>query len=130
MRRIALLVTALLPALAGCGPAHLALMTSGPPVAMLTTQDGTELVTGACDVSLSSTCERIERTGNPADEAAWRYVAKVKVRGSYGEPWGEASIPIYVLGPIEKCQAMAAKAQKLPEDRGAMCDGPHYFKRG
>lgn len=121
---------ALLPALASCGPAHLALMTSGPPVAMLTLQDGTELVTGACDASLSATCERIEKTGNTADKVAWRYVAKVKVRGGYGEPWGEASIPIYVLGPIEKCQAMAAKAQKVPEDRGATCDGPHYFKRG
>lgn len=130
MRRIALALTVLTPVLASCGPAHWALMTSGPPVALLKTSGGTELVTGACDATLSSTCDRIEKTGNPADEVAWRYVAKVQVRGGYGEPLGQASIPIYVLGPIEKCRTMAAKAPKVPEDRGAICDGPYYFKRG
>lgn len=116
--------------LSGCGTAQLALMTSGPPVALLTTADGTELVAGACDTSLSSTCDPIEKTDNPADEAAWRYVVKVKVQGGFGQPYGEASIPIYVLGSIEKCQAMAVKAVKVPEDRGRTCDGPFYFKRG
>jgi hypothetical protein len=53
--------------LAGCGTAQLALMTSGPPVALLTTADGTELVAGACDPSVSSTCDRISKTDNPAD---------------------------------------------------------------
>ena len=104
--------------LTGCGSAQLAMMTSGPPVALLKTADGTELVTGACDTGLSSTCERIQKTDNPADEAAWRYVAKIRVQGGLGQPYGEASIPIYVLGPIEKCQAMVAKAVKVPEDRG------------
>jgi hypothetical protein len=127
---IVLALMALVPALTGCGSAHLAMMTSGPPVALLKTPDGTELVAGACDTSLSSTCERIEKTDNSADEAAWRYVAKVKVQGGFGQPYGEASIPIYVLGPIEKCQAMVAKVAKVPEDRGRTCDGPFYFKRG
>jgi hypothetical protein len=124
---IVLVVTGLL---AGCGTAQLALMTSGPPVALLTTADGTELVAGACDTSLSSTCEQIWKTDNPADEAAWRYVVKVKVQGGFGQPYGEASIPLYVLGPADKCREMAAKAVKVPEDRGATCDGPYYFKRG
>lgn len=115
--------------LAGCGTAQLALMTSGPPVALLTTADGTELVAGACDTSVSSTCDRISKTDNPADEGAWRYVVKVKVQGGFGQPYGEASIPLYVLGPVEKCREMVAKAVKVPEDRGAMCDGPFYFKR-
>ncbi len=120
---------AMLPALAGCGTAQLALMTSGPPVALLRTQDGTELVAGACDTSLSSTCERISKTDNATDETAWRYVIKAKVQGGFGQPYGEASIPLYVLGPVEKCREMAAKAVKVPEDRGAACDGPFYFKR-
>jgi hypothetical protein len=116
--------------LAGCSSAHLALMTSGPPVELLRTLDGTELVMGACDVTLSSTCERITKTTEPTDEEAWQYVAKIKIQNGYGIPYGEASVPVYVLGPVENCQRMAHRAQKLPEDRGARCDGPFYFKRG
>jgi hypothetical protein len=115
--------------LGGCGTAQLALMTSGPPVALLKTADGSELVAGACDTSLSSTCERIEKTDNQADQLAWRYVIKTRVQGGFGQPYGEASIPLYVLGPVEKCREMAAKAVKVPEDRGRACDGPFYFKR-
>lgn len=118
--------------LAGCaivGTTQLVLMTSGPPVALLKTADGTELVAGACDTTLSSTCDRVAKTEDPEDEVAWRYVVKVKIQGGYSQPYGEASIPLYVLGPIEKCQSMVAKAVKVPEDRGAACDGPFYFER-
>jgi len=109
--------------------ALLALMTSGPPVALLTTADGTKIVAGACHAGISSTCERVSKTDNPADEIAWRYVERIKVRSGHGEPWREYSIPFYVLGPIKKCQAMVAKVE-VPEDRGRVCDGPFYFKRG
>lgn len=71
----------------------------------------------------------ISNTDNSADELAWRYVVKVKVQGGFGQPYGEASIPLYVLGPVEKCREMVAKAVKVPDDRGATCDGPFYFKR-
>lgn len=128
-RVMGLMAAGLLGGCAVLGSAQLALMTSGPPVALLKTSDGTELVAGACDVSLSSTCERISKTDNPTDEAAWRYVIKAKVEGGLGQPYGEASIPLYVLGPVEKCREMAAKAVKVSEDRGAACDGPFYFKR-
>jgi hypothetical protein len=51
-------------------------------------------------------------------------VVKVKVQGGFGQPYGEASIPLYVLDPVERCREMVAKAVKVPEDRGPTCDGP------
>jgi hypothetical protein len=70
MGRAIVLIAVLM--LSGCGTAQLALMTSGPPVALLTTADGTELVAGACDTTVSDTCERIPKTDNSADELARR----------------------------------------------------------
>ena len=85
---------------------------------------------GACSPAISSTCAGISKTDDSKDEEAWKYIFKMKVRSGWGIPYGEASVPVYVLGPVEKCQQMALKARKLPGNRaGALCEGPFYFKR-
>jgi hypothetical protein len=116
--------------LGGCGYLQLAMLTSGAPGSLLKTPDGIELVMGACVAGLSATCLPITKTDNAADEEAWRYVMKTAVRDGWGIPQGEAPVSVYVLGPLETCQTMARRATKLPADRGALCDGPFYFKRG
>jgi hypothetical protein len=114
----------------GCGWIFLGVVT-GEPGALSRLSDGTEIVTGAClPATASATCLPISKTNNPADEEAWRYVAKMEMRTGWGAPAGEAPVDIYVLGPVERCQKVVQQVRKVPEDRGRRCDGPFYFKRG
>ena len=102
------------------------LLSTGPPIALLKLSSGTELVLGACDTSLSSTCGRAEKTNNPADEVAWHFSAQVAQTGPYGAKVGTAAMTVYVLGSQATCDAVYAgwPHQNSP------CEGPVYFKRG
>ena len=119
----ALLATLVLP---GCGSAQRILLATGPPIALLRTTSGTELVLGACDTSLSSTCQRAEKTDNPKDEEAWHFNVQIAMTGPYGAKVGTAPMTVYVLGAKEKCDAIYAT---WPH-QNSPCEGPAYFRRG
>jgi hypothetical protein len=112
--------------LSGCESAQRILLATGPPIALLRTPSGTELVLGACDTSLSSTCGRAEKTDNPKDEVAWHFNVQIRMTGPYGAKVGTAPMTVYVLGGKEKCDAMYAT---WPHENSP-CEGPVYFKRG
>ena len=102
------------------------LLSTGPPIALLKTPSGHELVLGACDTSLSSTCERAEKTNNAQDEEAWHFNVQIKMTGPYGAKVGTAPMTVYVLGAKEKCEAVY---EGWPH-KNSPCEGPVYFKRG
>lgn len=112
--------------LAACGSTQRIMLTTGPPIALLRLSSGTEIVPGACDTSLSSSCERAERTNNPKDEEAWQLDAQTKLTGPWGAKVGTAPMKVYVLGSREKCDALYA-TWPHPNDP---CTGPFYFRRG
>lgn len=112
--------------LSGCESAQRILLATGPPIALLRTTSGTELVLGACDTSLSSTCERAEKTDNPKDEEAWHFNVQIKMTGPYGAKVGTAPMTVYVLGGKAKCDAIY---DTWPH-QNSPCEGPAYFRRG
>ncbi len=126
MIRLALV---LLPLLSGCAimsSTQRILLSTGPPIALLKTSSGHELVLGACDTSLSSTCERAEKTDNPKDEEAWHFNVQIKMTGPYGAKVGTAPMTVYVLGGKSKCDEIY---ESWPH-KNSPCEGPTYFKRG
>ena len=115
--------------LSGCAlvqTAQRTLLTVGPPVALLRTRSGAELVLAACDTFLSSTCERVEKTDDPTDEESWHFEVQIDVTGPFREKVGTAPMTVYVMGGKDKCEAVYAgwPHKNLP------CEGPAYFRRG
>src|SRR5512145_66424 len=78
---------------------------SGPSHWIRRSPDGDQyLVTGCEYPEKCWDLPGVRLTSNPADEEAWKYEARVKIRGGFDIPYGRIAVDRIVVGSREQCE--------------------------
>ncbi len=104
-------ILAIATVLSGCA--------AGRPTTLSRLPQGYEVLTAHCE-GAPEQCQRIQVTGNPADEEAWGF----RARPAPNALWREAEV-FYAVGNHERCDAVRV-ALGTPSEA---CWGPVYFRR-
>ena len=92
---------------------------AGRPTSLIRLPEGYEVLTAHCETS-SELCQRIQVTGDPADEEAWGFCARPAATALFKEPE-----VFYAVGDRARCDQVRA-ALSTPTEA---CWGPVYFRR-
>jgi hypothetical protein len=92
---------------------------AGRPTSLIRLPEGYEVLTAHCQTS-SELCQRIQVTGDPADEEAWGFRARPAATALFKEPE-----VLYAVGDRARCDQVRA-ALSTPTEA---CWGPVYFRR-
>ncbi len=92
---------------------------AGRPTSLIRLPEGYEVLTAHCGTS-SELCQRIQVTGDPADEEAWGFRARPAATALFKEPE-----VFYAVGDRARCDQVRA-ALSTPSEA---CWGPVYFRR-
>jgi hypothetical protein len=92
---------------------------AGRPTSLIRLPEGYEVLTAHCETS-SELCQRIQVTGDPADEEAWGFRARPAATALFKEPE-----VFYAVGDRARCDQVRA-ALSTPTEA---CCGPVYFRR-
>ena len=92
---------------------------AGRPTSLIRLPEGYEVLTAHCETS-SELCQRIQVTGDPADEESWGFRARPAATALFKEPE-----VFYAVGDRARCDQVRA-ALSTPTEA---CWGPVYFRR-